>query len=351
MPVSTPTGASATPRPRAPEAGVAALADAAVVQALRDWWQRHRAQLPAGPIGVAFSGGADSTALLLGACALWPGQVHALHVHHGLQAAADHFEAHARTQAQQWGVAFTALRVTVQISRGASPEDAARRARYQALAQAAQAHGLAVVLLGHHAQDQVESVLLALTRGAGVAGLAGMPACHRWHGVCFGRPLLGLDGAALRRGLQAHAVSWVEDPTNVDLRYTRNRLRATVLPALAQACPSYATTVARSARHAATAAALLAELAAEDLARLGEPPLLAGLRALSAERALNALRHWLRQRHGCAGTDAQWQEVARQLAAARTRAHQIRLRVGQGYLVRRGDRLDYEPDASPTAPL
>lgn len=85
------------------------------------------------------------------------------------------------------------------------------------------------------------------------------------------------------------------------------------------------------------------ELAAEDLARLGDPAL-AGLRALSPERAINALRHWLRQRHGASGTEAQWQEVGPADAAARTRGHAIRLRVGAGYLLRAGPVLDY-PDS------
>ncbi|MDM7457465.1 MAG: tRNA lysidine(34) synthetase TilS [Tepidimonas sp.] len=324
-------------------------ADPAVLAALDAWWQRHAAALPSGAgLAVAFSGGADSTALLLAAAARWPGQVHALHVHHGLQAAADAFEAHAAATAARWGVPFAPLRVDARPAPGDSPEDAARRARYRALADAARARGLGVVLLGHHAQDQAETLLLALTRGAGLPGLAGMPERRCIHGVWFGRPLLALDGEALRRWLVGQGIAWVDDPTNTDPAYTRNRIRLQVIPALARAFPTYAATLARSARHAATAQRLLEELAADDLARLGDPPALAGLRALSPERAINALRHWLRQRHGASGTEAQWQEVARQIAAARTRGHAMRLRVGAGYLLRAGAVLDYRSD--PCAP-
>lgn len=351
MPASMPTGVSTTPRPAAAEPDprpAGPTADPAVLAALDAWWRRHGAALPSGAgLGVAFSGGADSTSLLLAAAARWPGRVHALHVHHGLQAAADAFEAHAAATAARWGAAFAALRVDARPAPGDSPEDAARRARYRALADAARARGLAAVLLGHHAQDQAETLLLALTRGAGLPGLAGMPERRRIHGVWFGRPLLALDGDALRRWLDGQGIAWVSDPTNADPAYTRNRIRLQVIPALAQAFPAYAATLARSARHAASAQRLLDELAAEDLARLGDPPALAGLRALSPERAINALRHWLRQRHGTSGTEAQWQEVARQIAAARTRGHAIQLRVGAGHLLRTGPVLDYRADAAP----
>lgn len=358
MPASTPTGDSTTPRPPAaesgPSAGKTAAPDPDVLAALDAWWGRHAAALPSqGGVGIAFSAGADSTTLLLAAAARWPGRVRALHVHHGLQAAADAFEAHAAATAARWGVPFTALRVDARPVPGDSPEAAARRARYRALADAARAHGLAVVLLGHHAQDQAETLLLALTRGAGLPGLAAMPERRCIHGVWFGRPLLALDGAALRRWLDGQGVAWASDPSNADPAYTRNRIRLQVIPALAQAFPAYAATFARSARHAASAQRLLAELAAEDLARLGDPPALAGLRALSPERAVNALRHWLRLRHGASGTDAQWQEVARQIAAARTRGHAIRLRLGRGHLLRAGLVLRYEadPENGPASPL
>lgn len=323
-------------------------ADPRVCAAVDQWWRAWAPQLPEagrGGIGVAFSGGADSTALLLAAHALWPQRVQALHVHHGLQAAADGFVEHVARVCAQLGVPLAVRRVQARHAPRQSPEDAARRARYAALADEARAQGLAVVLLGHHAQDQAETVLLALSRGAGLAGLAGMPAL-RWHdGVAFGRPLLALDAAALRAGLATAGMPWVDDPSNASPAYTRNRIRAQLLPAWESTFgPGAWGVLTRSARHAAQAQTLLEELAALDLTHIGDPPALSALRALSSARVINALRYWLRTRHEASGSDAQWQEVARQIAAARTRRHRIHLRLGTGTLRREGDCLTWSPE-------
>ncbi|MGQ9724972.1 MAG: ATP-binding protein, partial [Tepidimonas sp.] len=127
MPASTPTGDSTTPKPAAAESGPAVgttiAPDPNVLAALDAWWSRHAAALPSqGDVGVAFSAGADSTSLLLAAAARWPGRVRALHVHHGLQAAADAFEAHAAATAARWGVPLTTLRVDARPVPGDSPE-------------------------------------------------------------------------------------------------------------------------------------------------------------------------------------------------------------------------------------
>ena len=337
MPGSTPTGASPTPRPPAPDAAARALAD---------WALRHP-DLDRGraPLLVAFSGGADSTALLLAAGARWGARVVAVHVHHGLQAAADAFAAHTERWCVAWGVAWQVVRVQVALTPGRSPEEAARAARYAALAQVARERRAAAVLLGHHALDQIETVLLALTRGAGLPGLAAMPERAERDGVTWVRPLLAADGRELRAQLAAAGVPWIEDPTNTDPHPTRNRLRQLVLPALLQAFPQAVRTVARSARHAANAQALLQALAQDDLARIGVPPALSALRALPPARAINALRVWLREVHGAQASEAQWQALARQIAAARTRAHRIELRLGPGRIRRWGDTLQWQPDA------
>jgi tRNA(Ile)-lysidine synthase len=131
---------------------------------------------PALPAAVAFSAGADSTALLLACAAKWPGQTSAIHVHHGLQAAADSFEIRCRALCERLGVPLAVHRVDARHERGESPEDAARIARYGALAEAGASLGVRSVLLAQHADDQVETLLLALGRGAGLPGLAAMPA-------------------------------------------------------------------------------------------------------------------------------------------------------------------------------
>ena len=132
------------------------------------------------PLAVAFSGGADSTALLLACAERWPGQVHAFHVHHGLQVAADDFERHCIALCMRLGLPLSVQRVDARHAPGQSPEDAARQARYkafEALAHDRQAQSaIQTIALAQHADDQVETLLLALSRGAGVAGLAAMPA-------------------------------------------------------------------------------------------------------------------------------------------------------------------------------
>lgn len=301
------------------------------------------AQAAPRPWAVAYSGGADSTALLLAAHALWPGRVVALHVHHGLQAAADDFVTHTQGFCERLGVPLHVTYVQARHQPGQSPEDAARLARYQALAAAAQQHQAWGVLLGQHAQDQVETLLLALSRGAGLPGLAAMPAQMVRHGMWFGRPLLAVDSAALRTWLDAQGVPYLHDPSNQDERYTRNRIRARLLPVLAQHFPAYADTFARSVRHAAQAQQLLEELAQQDLVSVGNPPQIKAVQSLSRARQANVLRHWLTQGWQVAPSEAQLNEALDQIAACTTRGHRLRLKVASGYLERAGAGLRYTP--------
>lgn len=313
---------------------------------------------PALPLVVGLSGGADSTALLA-ACALrWPGQVHALHVHHGLQAAADHFEQHCVALCRRLEVPLTVRRVDARHAPGESPEDAARRARYEAFRApmpVGSAQGaIKSIAIAHHADDQAETVLLALSRGAGLPGLAAMPRAVSWaDGRMLHRPLLHVPAAEIRAWLHAQSLPWVEDPSNADERFVRNRVRARLLPALEATFPQFRATFARSAAHAAQAQALLEEVAAQDLARLGGvAPAIDGLRQLSPARQANVLRHWLTRAHGAAApSTAQLEELLRQLAACRTRGHDIRLRLGAGQVRREGDTLRwYNPAPSREPP-
>lgn len=306
------------------------------------------------PLAVGFSGGADSTALLAACASAWPGQVVAFHVHHGLQVAADDFERHCIEVCEQLGVPLVVHRVDARHAQGDSPEDAARRARYEAFAamagSAEPAGAIKSIVLGHHADDQVETLLLALSRGAGLPGLAAMPAHARRNGLDIYRPLLGVPGSDIRAWLKGLDLPWIEDPTNQDERYTRNRIRAVLLPALAQAFPQFRSTFTRSIGHAAQAQELLSELAAQDLATVGEPPRIAALRLLSQARQANVLRYWLMQAHGCAPSTAQLDQLLSQLQACTTRGHRIHLKVANGFVERRGDFLHwYNSRPSPKA--
>jgi tRNA(Ile)-lysidine synthase len=298
---------------------------------------------PRMPLAIAYSGGADSTALLVACASRWPGQVLAIHVNHGLHAAAADFEKHCEAACAALGVRLHTERIDARNSPGESPEDAARRGRYEAIHRAALREGAACVALAQHADDQVETVLLALTRGAGIAGLSGMRPGWERDGVDYRRPLLEVATSEIRMWLQARGIEWVEDPSNASENYTRNRLRARVLPALRDAFPTVLNTFARSARHAAQAQALLDEIGGEDMQRIGTPPEIAQLRALGRARQANALRHWLRTTHEAQASAAQLEELQRQLDACTTRGHDIRLRVGDGFVQRDGARLVFTP--------
>lgn len=298
---------------------------------------------PGLPLAVAYSGGADSTALLLACAERWPGQVSAIHIHHGLQAAADGFELHCRELCARLGVPLQVQGVDARHAPGQSPEEAARSARYRALRQCAEAADPPIrhIALAQHADDQVETLLLALSRGAGLPGLSAMPAQWEREGIRYYRPLLEVSGDQLRQGLRERGASWIEDPTNADEQYTRNRIRARLLPALEAAFPQFRDTFARSAAHAAQAQRLLDQVAAEDLARVGLPPQIGQLRELSRERQANVLRHWLRGAHATAPSAAQLEELLDQLAACTTRGHGIRLKLGAGYVERQGQALTW----------
>lgn len=300
---------------------------------------------PALPLAVGLSGGADSTALLLACARRWPGQVQAIHVHHGLQPAADGFEQHCAALCQDLGVLLWVERLDARHAPGQSPEDAARQARYkafEAVALASQAQSaIKSIAIAQHADDQVETLLLALSRGAGVAGLASMPARWERAGVVWHRPLLSVGSADIRRWLQAQGQGWVEDPTNTDLRYTRNRIRAQLLPALEAAFPAFRTTFARSASNAAQAAELLEDLAQQDLAQVSTPPQIVALQALGRSRQANVLRLWLRLFHHTTPAAAQLGELLDQVATCTTRGHCIHIKVGRGFVVRNGAHLEY----------
>ncbi|HWP10431.1 MAG TPA: tRNA lysidine(34) synthetase TilS [Ramlibacter sp.] len=325
--------ASPTPRPTRASAG-----DNPALAPLR-------ASPPLLPLAVAFSGGADSTVLLFAAAQLWPGQVHAIHVHHGLQAAADDFARHCEAVCKTLDVPLHVVRVDARNEPGESPEDAARKARYSALAASAASLGMHSVQLAQHADDQVETLLLALSRGAGLPGLAAMPAGFKRHGMRFERPLLAISGADLRAWLAAQGVAFVEDPTNADTAITRNRIRRDVLPALQKAFPRFRETFARSARHAAQAQELLTVLAVQDLASVGNPPALRELRKLPRARQSNLLRHWLRAAHQVTPSAAQVEELLDQIEACATRGHAIRIKVAAGRVELHQGMLKYSGQA------
>ncbi|WP_263264069.1 tRNA lysidine(34) synthetase TilS [Pseudomonas sp. RIT-PI-S] len=252
---------------------------------------------------VALSGGLDSSVLLHALATL--GREHslpplrAIHVHHGLQSAADAWPAHCERLCQSLGVPLQVMRVHVEPL--ASIEQAARNARYSAFAAELRAGEL--LLIGQHRDDQAETLLLRLMRGAGLRGAAGMPEARPLGQGTLARPLLELGRDALLEYARDVGLQWIEDPSNADSRHARNYLRHEVLPQLQARWPAASANLARSAGHFAEALALLEQLATDDLAVarqaspfawLALPSLaLAPLRELSEARQRNALQAWL----------------------------------------------------------
>ncbi|WXL27203.1 tRNA lysidine(34) synthetase TilS [Ectopseudomonas mendocina] len=270
---------------------------------------------------VAFSGGLDSTVLLHLLATLAQGErlppISAIHIHHGLQAAADAWPAHCRAVCEALGVSLDV--VYVQVKQQASIEQAARDARYRAFAETL-AHN-ELLLTAQHRDDQAETLLFRLLRGAGVRGLSAMRP-HRPLGQGYLlRPLLDVPRAELLAYAQREGLCWVEDPSNADQRYARNYLRQQVMPMLEQRWPLAASNMARAAGFLTEAGELLDELAVADLHAaqatsvfpwLTVPALsLPALRGLSESRQRNALRYWLRPltRMPDAGHWAGWEAV------------------------------------------
>ncbi len=264
---------------------------------------RQRLEAAAGGAGgaaaqrycVAFSGGLDSTVLLVAMGQLAErsavGGLRAIHVHHGLHPDADDWAAACAARCRELGVPLDVAQVDARAAPGESPEARARELRYQALEE--RLAPAEVLLTAQHADDQLETVLIQLLRGAGPAGLAAMPADTAFGAGRHQRPLLACTRASLEAWAREEGLSdWIEDPANRARQFSRNHLRHDVLPAIRAHWPGAAAAVSRAARHCAEAAGLLDELAAVDAAACvdGEALSLAAMQALSPARRRNLVR-------------------------------------------------------------
>ena len=314
-------------------------AESRLLDALCPWLSARRWLL-------GFSGGLDSTVLLQALAqlarrhALPP--ISAIHVHHGLQAVADTWPEHCRQVCEGLGVPLEIVRV--QVAHGASLERAARDARYAAFA--ARLSEGDVLLTAQHRDDQAETLLFRLLRGAGVRGLAAMPVERPLGQGRLVRPLLNIPRAELQGYADGQGLRWIEDPSNQCADHARNYLRLQVLPPISQRWPQATANMARTAAHMAEAQELLDELAQADLATAQAPspfgwlalPTLSlpALRALSPARQRNAMRHWLAHLTELPDSDhwAGWES----LRDARGDASP-RWRLGGGELQRAGERI------------
>lgn len=214
---------------------------------------------------VAYSGGCDSHVLLHLLHQLQPEldvQLYAVHINHGLSPHADQWAEQCHKICAELDIPLVVLKVDAKPQPGQSPEEAARHARYQAITSQ-----LAVgdyLCTAHHQDDQAETLLLQLLRGAGAKGLAAMGMQSALGHATQLRPLLHLSREEIQGYAEANNFTWVDDHSNSDTRFDRNYLRHEVMPCLKQRWPAAARTLSRSADHCAEAAELLAELAEQD---------------------------------------------------------------------------------------
>ncbi|NOQ15921.1 MAG: tRNA lysidine(34) synthetase TilS [Methyloprofundus sp.] len=214
---------------------------------------------------IGYSGGVDSHVLLhlLANLSEFKGKVTALYIHHGLQADADEWAIHCQHVAHNLNVDFKVLHVNAQPATGQSPEEAARNARYQAFKNILTEND--ILLFAQHQNDQLETVLLQLFRGAGLKGLSGMPAAIDFAAGTLIRPLLDVTQQEVLQYARQHKLQWIEDPSNQDMQFDRNYLRQKIIPLLEQRWPAIDVTVSRVAEHCAQAQAVLSASAQEKM--------------------------------------------------------------------------------------
>ena len=304
------------------------------VAALSDSLGRH--VQPQARLTLALSGGLDSVVLLhllLPLRDTFPLQLQAVHIHHGLSPNADAWAEFCAQLCASHAIELTIHRVRIARDDPAGIEAAARRERQRVFA----AIDSDWLLTAHHQNDQSETLLLQLLRGAGPKGLAAMPEAQRrpgWHASQL-RPLLDVGRIKLLAYARAHGLDWVEDASNLDVRFRRNALRQQVLPLLDAHFPAVATTLARAAALQADAAELLDDLARLDAAAAISDDRLdcAALVALSLPRARNLLRHFIESRGHAMPSARRLNEALHQLLTARHDAR-VRLKLGRAELVR-----------------
>ncbi len=290
------------------DAQAKAKVDAKIVRMESDFASNMAAVLAQVPtarqvIGVAYSGGLDSSALLH--LMHHYAQHHAIklfafHVHHGLSPQADQWLDHCAAECARLTIVFAARRVQVSGIAASGLEAAARSSRYAALGAMCREHEIPLLLTAHHQDDQAETVLLQLLRGSGVAGLSGMDAANSAPELLgdasqmMARPLLTESRRDLADYVAAKSISHVDDASNNDPRYARNALRHQVMPALAHAFPDFQARIARSAHHAQSAQRLLIALAAIDHGQCadGDALVISRMQTLDTDRIDNLLRYW-----------------------------------------------------------
>jgi tRNA(Ile)-lysidine synthase len=298
--------------------------------------------LPASRLVVAFSGGVDSRILLECAARFafeQQRQCVVVHVHHGLSDNADLWSQRCVEWCQEKQLSCVVEKVQLELMAGDSVEERARQARYQALAKHLEPGDL--LLTGQHADDQVETFLLALKRGSGPKGLSAMAQCTPFAQGFLLRPLLSVARSEIELAARQLSLEWVEDESNLDTRYDRNFLRQEVLPKITQRWPGFAGAVQRSAHLCAEQESLLDELLSpvlESALQADHSLALAVLCQQSEQARLRLLRMWLASLGQPMPSRQNLQILWQQVALAKVDANPI-LQLGQGQVRRFNQRL------------
>lgn len=305
---------------------------------LKSFFQQHHLARPT--LLVAYSGGLDSTVLLHALRQIQndiPFHLSAMHVHHGLSAHADDWADFCERTCIDFGLPFQCAQVVVE-SGGLGIEAAARELRYQAL----NAAPVDFICLAHHQDDQAETLLLQLARGAGVKGLAGMAQVDMTRRLI--RPFLQCSRAELVTYAEQHGLLWIDDESNADIAYDRNFMRHELIPVLTRRYTSITKTLARSATHMAEASEMLDDLARLDAAHILDKTKQYGalqleqLVMLSKARQGNVVRLWLATNHVQTPSAALLTQILQQLKSEKTDAS-IKIKVADGFYVMRYKKL------------
>ena len=249
---------------------------------------------------VAYSGGLDSHVLLHALHSIkseLSAEISALHVNHGINKNAGEWILHCEKTCKALEVKLMILNIEESCPQGESMEAWLRQRRYSLFATELKADDM--LLTAHHQDDQAETLLLQLSRGAGVKGLAAMPLLRKRDGICHARPLLNSSREQLHEYANLHKLQWIEDESNSDPDIDRNFFRHEILPNLQQRWPNIAETLSRAAKHQAEAMMILDESAEIDyqecIARIENCLDIEKILVLSSARQANLIRHWLRR--------------------------------------------------------
>jgi len=280
-------------------------------------------------IWIAYSGGLDSQVLLHTMFELAQsekiGKLHAIHINHGWHIDAEKWAEYCQQVCEKLNIPCHILSINAKPKAGESLEAYARFARYEVFKTLMLAGDY--LLTAHHKDDQAETLLLQLLRGAGVKGLASMPKLKPFGGGYHLRPFLAVSRTELEKYSQQKKIIWINDDSNQNLRFDRNFIRHEIMPSIQQRWLQASTTLVRAAEHCAEAALLLEELACEDLLKIqGEHPNTLSIQKiskLSQSRWHNVFRYWLQQKNLALPTKAQLQQVTKDILQTKADANPV----------------------------